>query len=613
MDLVASATACPHLEFINNCTRSNHEANTTSGKSDLLNGDGKLERELSLTRRVSGGDVNERSRDSPKISVSGTWRPVGDKTRARSNTAKLLRQARPKSTDSEMVASRMGGSATPETTKFEEVPLFKQAQTSRPRILPSMLSMDALPVNLKSVTEGFVKSTDIHTSRHTPGHHLSAGRTSGAVVDIAWSIEEAKHLGQAQMHFPHGFTVTTCHNGNVYVSGVWANWPAFIAGLRFGDQILKINDVRVQGLRPAQVYELLAASDAHVLRIKSHPFEHTVTVERRENPETGALEILGITFLKGNILKVLPGTAVARSGFTFTDHYIIAVNDDIVLGLPDKLIMQKFKETGSVVSVTVVHKTHFLEIIGTCASSLDLLRRSALVDVMVGYCRSLSPGGLQYYSAREDDDKTEIAVVQGATSLVSSLQNTADTIGADTRLPPRKQQQYQDPQSQQYNPPATKHTQPEGGIARARSPAIQNSSRSNSPPPFHRRMQNGLLKTASTTNLATFKSPMEFSTTITASGIGRKTSLAQRVSLQNFTSTVNKGGTSQYVRENTSVMGLMSPNAGMREVQVQVSSATGHYGAPSPRNKSTYAPIKTSRRRLQRSSSSLSIQGFHEV
>lgn len=64
--------------------------------------------------------------------------------------------------------------------------------------------------------------------------------------------------------------------------------------------------------------------DCVVLRVRSHPYEHTHTMERRM--EGGQLERLGLTFLSGVIIRTVPGTPAARLSRDVVDHVILAIN-----------------------------------------------------------------------------------------------------------------------------------------------------------------------------------------------------------------------------------------------------------------------------------------------
>lgn len=63
-----------------------------------------------------------------------------------------------------------------------------------------------------------------------------------------------------------GLRVHAVNNG-IFVCLVSQNSPAAIAGLRFGDQILSINDVFVAGYTMEQVHKMLRNADINGIKV----------------------------------------------------------------------------------------------------------------------------------------------------------------------------------------------------------------------------------------------------------------------------------------------------------------------------------------------------------
>lgn len=63
-----------------------------------------------------------------------------------------------------------------------------------------------------------------------------------------------------------GLRVHAVNNG-IFVCLVSQNLPAAIAGLRFGDQILSINDVFVAGYTMEQVHKMLRNADINGIKV----------------------------------------------------------------------------------------------------------------------------------------------------------------------------------------------------------------------------------------------------------------------------------------------------------------------------------------------------------
>lgn len=56
-------------------------------------------------------------------------------------------------------------------------------------------------------------------------------------------------------------------NNGIFVCLVSQNSPAALAGLRFGDQILSINDVSVAGYTMDQVHKIFKNADINGIRV----------------------------------------------------------------------------------------------------------------------------------------------------------------------------------------------------------------------------------------------------------------------------------------------------------------------------------------------------------
>lgn len=63
-----------------------------------------------------------------------------------------------------------------------------------------------------------------------------------------------------------GMRVNNVDNG-IFVCLVSQNSPAALAGLRFGDQILSINDVSVAGYTMEQVHKILKNADVNGIKV----------------------------------------------------------------------------------------------------------------------------------------------------------------------------------------------------------------------------------------------------------------------------------------------------------------------------------------------------------
>ncbi|XP_076240468.1 syntenin-1 [Calliopsis andreniformis] len=145
-----------------------------------------------------------------------------------------------------------------------------------------------------------------------------------------------------------GLRVHAVNNG-IFVCLVRQNSPAALAGIRFGDQILSINDVSVAGYSMEQVHKMFKNADVNGIRviIRDRPFERTVTMHK---DSTG---YIGFQFKNGKIIALVKDSSAARNGL-LTDHQILEVNGKNVIGLKDKDITAEIENGGNIITITII-------------------------------------------------------------------------------------------------------------------------------------------------------------------------------------------------------------------------------------------------------------------
>ncbi|KAJ8722789.1 hypothetical protein PYW07_003969 [Mythimna separata] len=154
-------------------------------------------------------------------------------------------------------------------------------------------------------------------------------------------------------------------NNGVFVCYVAANSPAALAGLRFGDQILEINNVALAGMSMDQCHGLLKKSPANgiSMAVRDRPFERTITLHK------DSLGHVGFQFKDGKIVGLVKDSSAARNGL-LTDHQILEINTINVVGMKDKEISRVIEASPSVVNITIIPSYIYQHMISKMSSSL---------------------------------------------------------------------------------------------------------------------------------------------------------------------------------------------------------------------------------------------------
>ena len=145
-----------------------------------------------------------------------------------------------------------------------------------------------------------------------------------------------------------GLRVKPINNG-VFVCLVVENSPAALAGLRFGDQILQINGTNVAGFSMDKVHDLLRKSPVNGIQVavRDRPFERTITLHK------DSVGCIGFQFKNGKIVTIVKDSSAARNG-VLTEHQLLEVEGQNVVGLKDKQVTKFIEEAGDVVTITVI-------------------------------------------------------------------------------------------------------------------------------------------------------------------------------------------------------------------------------------------------------------------
>nr|XP_018902322.1 PREDICTED: syntenin-1-like [Bemisia tabaci]XP_018902323.1 PREDICTED: syntenin-1-like [Bemisia tabaci] len=154
-------------------------------------------------------------------------------------------------------------------------------------------------------------------------------------------------------------------NKGVFVCLVDAGSPAARVGIKFGDQILQINGELVAGYTMEQVHGLFKKAPVNGIRVvlRDRPFERTVTLHK---DSTGHL---GFQFKNGEIIGLVIDSSAARNGL-LTEHHLLEVDGQNVVGMKDKEISSIIEKASNVVTVTIIPSYVYNHIVKKMAPSL---------------------------------------------------------------------------------------------------------------------------------------------------------------------------------------------------------------------------------------------------
>jgi syntenin-1 len=208
---------------------------------------------------------------------------------------------------------------------------------------------------------GDLAITETTLAMHMPADHVSEwlAQTRGKVLA---TVTPASEKGIARAAIRQGVREVTLAKGadgklglavdawdkGVFVAFVWKDSAAAMGGLRFGDQILEIDDVEVAGLSAKKALKLLKDAEETCVRIavKDRPFMRIVTCQK------DAANHCGFLFKDGKITAIVKDTSAARNGM-MTNHQIVEVNGVCAVGLKDKELLQVLRDSPMTCTVTI--------------------------------------------------------------------------------------------------------------------------------------------------------------------------------------------------------------------------------------------------------------------
>jgi len=155
-------------------------------------------------------------------------------------------------------------------------------------------------------------------------------------------------------HGKLGLKVKSVSKG-IFVQAVIVGLPSATAGLRFGDQILSVNNTVVAGFSSDKAHKHIVngvKAGRVDLSVRERPFERTIVLKKSTDNH------LGFEFKKGQINNIRKDSSAARNGL-LTDHVFTEVNGQNVIHMKDKDILQIIQGGGDSVTLTIVPKPMF--------------------------------------------------------------------------------------------------------------------------------------------------------------------------------------------------------------------------------------------------------------
>eukprot|EP00127_Corallochytrium_limacisporum_P005410 Clim_evm22s204 gene=Clim_evmTU22s204 len=135
----------------------------------------------------------------------------------------------------------------------------------------------------------------------------------------------------------------------VFVSTVVADTPAAVAGLRFGDQLLRVGEEDVAGYSSSKCMKLLKKMPPGGFKVyvRDRPFERTITLNKDKSGH------LGILLSGGKVKAIGKDTSAARNGMIINTQ-VLEINGQNIVALKDKEVSKIIENAGPRVTLTII-------------------------------------------------------------------------------------------------------------------------------------------------------------------------------------------------------------------------------------------------------------------
>lgn len=154
-------------------------------------------------------------------------------------------------------------------------------------------------------------------------------------------------------------------NKGVFISFVETGSPAAMAGLRFGDQILQINGTTLAGFESDKVNSLIKKADPKRIEfaVRERPFERSITLQK------DSVGHVGFVFKDNKIKSIVKDSSAARNGL-LTEHHVLEVNGQNVVGLKEKDISEILQKSDRSITLTIMPSFIYEHMVKCMADSL---------------------------------------------------------------------------------------------------------------------------------------------------------------------------------------------------------------------------------------------------
>lgn len=165
-------------------------------------------------------------------------------------------------------------------------------------------------------------------------------------------------------------------NKGIFVSFVHTNSPSALVGLRFGDQILQINGENVAGWDSDKAFKVLknAPPERITMAVRERPFERTITLQKDSAGK------VGFVFKENKITAIVKESSAARNGL-LTDHHMVEVNGQNVIGMKDKEIQTVFDASERSITITIIPSFIYDHIMKSIGSGLKKNMDHSIPDI----------------------------------------------------------------------------------------------------------------------------------------------------------------------------------------------------------------------------------------